>query len=263
MLAFLKHERSHITSAIAVLFGTAFCLACSLSVSAADPSDYLTRSGMHPMYTGDMPAGQIAATKQLMGYPASQPYFQPVKFQGPSGTKFSLAQFGTFGETQDNLMAGLMIGHVYRFRVTGVPGAAGAELFPTIEMVDRTFPPPGLATTYPIPITLDEDDLGAAMEGNLVTRVIFLEDPQTAVPLAQPKSGPVAIDIPDYQDPLAIADLRGRVVAILRIGSVAPPRAEALKHQFFFGHPTWAPIFQTADARTNTTPIAAKPSRGN
>lgn len=217
----------------------------SSTATATEPVDALTPRRGHPLYTGDMPAGMIASTRQAMSYQQPPPvYYQPVKFQGPQGVRFSLAQYGSFDEGESDLMAGLMIGHVYRFRVTGIPRAAGAELYPTIEMVDRTFPPPGLATSYPIPITLDEDDILAAFEGRLVTRVIFLEDPQTAVPLPESPNGPTAIDVPEYQDPLELADLRGRTVAILRIGSLAPPREEFLQPQFFFGHPSWAPIFK-------------------
>ncbi len=214
-------------------------------VLAADPRDVLGPPGGHPLLTGDMPAGVIAATRQNMSYrqpPAT--YYQPVKFHGPEGVRFSLAQYGSFEEGDADLMAGLMIGQVYRFRVTGIRFHAGAELYPTVEMVDRTYPPPGLATSYPIPINLDEDDILAALEGRLVTRVIYLEDPQTATPLPEGPHGPKAIDVPDYQDPLEIADLHGRTVAILRIGSLAPPREEILQPRFFFGHPSWAPIFK-------------------
>ena len=212
--------------------------------SAAEPSDYLSSNGQHRLFAGDMPAGVIAATRQRLT-PAPQPtYYQPIQFRGPGTTEFALAQYGTFAEGEKDLMAGLRVGQVYRFRVSNIPMAEGVELYPTVEMVDRTYPPPGLATSYPIPINLDQDDLYAAMEGRLVTRVIFLEDPQTAVPLQQSPEGPSAIDVPEYQDPLQIADLRGRTVAILRIGSMAPPQAEILKPQFFFGHPDWAPIFK-------------------
>ena len=216
-----------------------------ISVEAADPSDYLSNEKRHQLFAGDMPAGVIAATRQRLTARAQPPYYQPVKFIGPAGTEFSLAQYGTFSEGKKNLQAGLLVGQVYRFRVSGILYSEGVELFPTLEMVDRTYPPPGLATSYPIPINLDEDDLAAAMDGQLVTRVIFLEDPQTAIPMEQGPTGPIAIDIPEYQDPLRLADLHGRVVAILRMGSMSPPSAEVLKPQFFFGHPSWAPIFET------------------
>lgn len=233
------------TSLLLLLIATFGSSMPSAMVTATEPTEALTPRNGHPLYTGDMPAGMIASTRQAMSYQQPPPaYYQPVKFQGPRGMRFSLAQYGTFGEGEPDLMAGLMIGQVYRFRVTGIAGAEGAELYPTLEMIDRTYPPPGLATSYPIPITIDGDDVLAALEGRLVTRVIFLEDPQTAVPLPEGPSGPIAIDVPEYQDPLELADLRGRTVAILRIGSLAPPREEVLKPQFFFGHPSWAPIFQ-------------------
>ena len=100
-------------------------------------------------------------------------------------------------------MAGLLIGHVYRFRITGIPDAEGAELYPTIELIDRTYPPPGLATLHPIPINLDEDDLDAAMDGQMVTRVVYLEkDQQSAMPLPETPTTSLAIHIGHNQDPL-------------------------------------------------------------
>jgi len=216
----------------------------STLAQADDPSVYLSNNSKHHLFSASMPPGVIAATRQRMAPIPAPPYYQPVRFQGPVGTRFSLAQSGSFTEGDPNLMAGLKVGRVYRFQVTGIPGAEGAELYPSVEMVDRTYPPPGLATSYPVPINLDRDDMLAALSGQLVTRVIYLEDPQTAAPLQQPETGPVPVEVPEYQDPLHVADRRGRVVAIVRIGSLAPPRSSALAGQFFFGHPAWAPIFQ-------------------
>ncbi len=70
-------------------------------------------------------------------------YFQPVAFVGPPGVHFSLPQGGGFADRSESLQAGLLVGGVYRFQITGIPGAEGAELYPTIEVIDRTYPPPG------------------------------------------------------------------------------------------------------------------------
>jgi hypothetical protein len=140
------------------------------------------------------------------------------------------------------LTAGLLIGGVYRFQITHIPGAEGAELFPTIEVIDRTYPPPGLATRYPIEVMLDEEDFKAALSGQLVTRVIYLEDPETATPMVQTPETNRPLELADNQDALEVADQLGRPVAIVRIGSVAPPSAQALLPEFFFGYPAWAPI---------------------
>ena len=164
---------------------------------------------------------------------------------------------GTIGSQLDG---GLLVGPVYRFRVTGIPFSPGVELYPTIELLGRLHPPAGHETRFPIPITLNETDLQNAMDGSLVTRVIYLEDPQSATPLAKTNDDPTPIDLTPDQDALATADSLGRPIAILRIGSLAPPRNPALTPQFYFGYPTWAPIYQSEPpipAPTETTTAQA------
>ncbi len=89
---------------------------------------------------------------------------------------------------------------------------------------------------------LDQDDVDAAMDGKLVTRVVYLEDPQTATPLVQTTETNRPLEIAEDQDALEVADRLGRPVAIIRIGSLAPPSSPALLPEFFFGYPIWAPI---------------------
>lgn len=229
------------------LAAVVFAAAQATPLVAADPYQPLPAGNQHRLFTADAPAGVIGNAR-VMGPGPIAGYFQPVAFSGPAGVGFSLAQAGAFLPSDEHLQAGLMVGNVYRFQITGLPDAAGAELFPTVEIIDRTYPPPGLATLYPIPIELDEADLQAALNGEFVIRVVYLEDPQTAIPeVATP---PVALltDIAETDDALAVADRLGRPVAIVRIGSLAPPVNEALLPQFFFGHPAWAPIYQPEQA---------------
>jgi hypothetical protein len=216
-------------------------------VRAADPVDTLPVRSGHPLVTGHLPAGAVGHT-QMLAHPSIPGYFQPVAFSGPSGTRFALPQNGHFSGSDPSLMAGLLVGAVYRFRITEIPDAFGAELYPTVELIDRTYPPPGLATLHPIPINLDQDDLDAALEGRMVTRVIYLEDQQTAMPLPETPTTSRAIDIAQYQDPLEVADRLGRPVAIVRIGTLTPPASPELMCQFLFGYPMWAPIHQPDSA---------------
>ena len=235
--------------AFLVIVATTVLLISTQSTHAAEPSDYLSGAGRHPLYHKALPPGMI--WKSPAAIQVKPAYFQPVAFSGPEGVKFNLPQQGALSTGEPDLMAGLMVGAVYRFRITNIPSAAGAELYPTVELIGRTYPPPGLATSFPIPINLSETDMQEALAGNLVTRVIYLEDPQTAVPMAVDSKSSRALDIGESEDALAIADEYGRPVAIVRMGSVAPPRAEALKPQFYFGFPTWAPIF-----KPEATPLA-------
>ena len=227
------------------------CLCCLSPgvLAAADPSDYLSPSSGHRLFSADLPPGTVGAARALGRGPIAG-YFQPVAFSGPSGTRFALPQQGSFLTPEPSLMAGLAIGSVYRFQITGIPNAEGAELYPTVEIIDRTYPPPGLMTLYPIPLSLDNQDLQAALAGQMVTRVVYLEDPQTALPVPATPTTTQTIDIAENQDALEVADRLGRPVAIVRIGSLTPPDHPALMAQFTFGSPSWAPIYQPEPAPT-------------
>ena len=233
------------------------CCIAAMSVmfsdaNAADPSDYLSSTGRHRILSGDMPPGYLGQAR-LAGRGLVSGYFQPIALTGPKGTRFALTRNGGYDEGTELLQAGLLVGSVYRFQVTRIPLMEGAELYPTLEVIDRTYPPPGLATRYPIVINLDQEDLESALAGKMVTRVIYLEDPQTAVPMQQTPITNRPVDIAENQDALEVADRLGRPVAIVRIGSLAPPRTPALMPGFFFGFPAWAPI-QTMDTRSSHVP---------
>ena len=212
-------------------------------VHAADPADYFGNQKGHRILSSDLPPGVLGQAR-LAGRGCVTGYYQPIAFMGPEGVRFALPQGGSFVDPSEMLSAGVLVGSVYRFQVTRIPGAEGAELYPTIEVIDRTYPPPGLATRYPILIQLDQEDFDAAMAGQLVTRVVYLEDPDTAIPVEQTPVTNRPVEAAEYQDALEVADRMGRPVAIVRIGSAAPPRSPALLPQFFFGNPIWAPIYQ-------------------
>jgi hypothetical protein len=124
------------------------------------------------------------------------------------------------------LLVGLQIGPVYRFSVGDIPNHPEVELFPTIELIDRLYPPAGLALRYPIPVELTQDELELAADGAFVTRVIYVEDPHQALPVAQHRDSDQRwVEAPPGEDPLVTADRFGRAVAILRLGGRVPSNA--------------------------------------
>ena len=221
--------------------------------------------GIHRIYTADSPPGVVGAAR-LQRWGAVGGYYQPVAFRGPESTAFALAVDGVFQEPASSaspLHAGLLVGAVYRFKITSIPGYEGEELYPTVEVIDRTYPPHHLAARYPIPINLELEDLLAALSGQLVTRVIYLEDATAALPVATTPESSQALDVGAHQDPLHVADTLGRPVAIVRIGSLIPPSHEALLPQFFFGFPSWVaiPAFPAEPAETPYVDPAPAPGR--
>jgi hypothetical protein len=242
-----------------VLMATVIALTTLAAGSASDafaqygslelPAPAGSLGNIHRIFSADSPPGVVGAAR-LQRWGAVGGYYQPVAFRGPESTAFSLAVNGVFNppvDSQSPLHAGLLIGAVYRFKITSIPGYEGEELFPTVEVIDRTYPPHHLAARYPIPINLELADLIDAMAGRLVTRVIYLEDPTTAIPLATTPESAQALDIPSNQDPLHVADSLGKPVAIVRLGSLGPPSHEALLPQFFFGFPPWVLIHAQPD----------------
>ena len=223
------------------------------SATAADPSGYLPGGRTHRLLRGDFPPGTLGQAR-LTGRGPVAGYLQPVAISGPEGTQFALPLGAGFAPASPRMAAGMLIGAVYRFQISAIPGSPGAELFPTIEIIDRTYPPPGLAIRFPIEVVLDQEDFDAALSGQLVTRVIYLEDPQTATPLVQTPETNRPLEIDEFEDPLEVADRLGRPVAIVRIGSVAPPSSPALLPQFYFGYPVWAPIVYPETVNAQSEP---------
>ncbi len=164
--------------------------------------------------------------------------FQPVEITAPEGAWIALAEAGTWTPPQKApVHVGLLVGHVYRICVLNIPGQIGQEVFPTIEIIDRLYAPAGQETRFPIPIELTAEDLRLALEGKYVTRVIYLEDPERALPAPVQAAGQSWFEVPPGRDPLVVADALGRPVAILRLGGRVPEQADMLDPQFLFGCP--------------------------
>jgi hypothetical protein len=116
----------------------------------------------------------------------------------------------------------MQIGGVYRLRVGGFGSDPSQVVYPTVEVIDRLYPPTGLALRFPIPVELTAEELELAAHGNFVTRVIYLEDPSEALPTSQKNGEQPWAEAPQGADPLVVADQLGRPMAILRIGGRIP-----------------------------------------
>ena len=192
---------------------------------------------VHYWHQGVMPPGAIGSRQLMRGGPLPG-FFQPVEIKAPSGALISLAVDGQFDEArQGSRKVGLLIGSVYRLRVTGIRLAAGLEVFPTVEIIDRTYAPIGMELRFPIPIELSEDDLRLALEGKFVTRVIYVENPRNALPARENPQAQEWFEVKPGQDPLAVADALGRPVAILRLGGRLPETSASPDPSFLFGCP--------------------------
>ena len=213
-------------------WAAAIVVLCAASAFSQSPP-------VHYWQPGPTPPGAVAAMKLLRGGPIAG-YAQPVEIRGPEGTRAALPQDGRFEAPQSlPRKVGLYIGPVYRLNVANLPLAAGAEVFPTIEMIDRLYTPPGQQRRFAIPIEFTREDLELALAGKFVTRVFYLEDPDSAAPARQIGNAPSWFDLKPGQDPLAVADALGRPIAIVRLGGRMPDEAELASASFLYGCPPW------------------------
>jgi len=193
-----------------------------LGLVLAIASFALAQPPVHYNHAGAMPPGAIGSQQLLRGGPIPG-YFQPVEIRGPEGAEVASAEGGAFIEsTPLPRKYGMLIGAVYRFRVSGIPDYEGLEVFPTVEVIDRIYPPVGLENKFPIDIELTRQELEMALDGKFVTRVIYLEDPDAALPIAEDPENQSFFEVDTHENPLEVADRLGRPVAILRMGGRTP-----------------------------------------
>lgn len=208
---------------------------------------------MHWLHAGALPPGAIGRQRLMRGGPLSG-YCQPVEIRAPGGARIAPAAGSNFLEgRQDNLLVGLALGAVYRFRVTEIPNYPGVEVFPTVEVIDRLHPPRGKELQFPIPIELTAEELAMAAEGRFVTRVIYLEDPALAPAIAYEADDQPWIEARPGDDPLVVADHLGRPMAILRMGGRLPGENEP-DPAYMYGAPA-AMVFDPPEEQAAETAL--------
>jgi uncharacterized repeat protein (TIGR01451 family) len=126
-------------------------------------------------------------------------------------------------------VAGFRPGYAYRIQLTDLPERPGRVFSPSFEVLDTLHVPPGLrAEDFPATVVFSEDDLRRAATGGMVTKIVFLEDPLQAPAVRSTPVQPVEFDVLQGNDPLEQARVRGRPMAIVRLGERDVPPAELL-----------------------------------
>ena len=201
----------------------------TVPTSAQPPSGQAAYSPL----SARMPPGVVGSWSAQAGRSGSprQMYFQPVEVRlvetGPSGggrvTWFAMGRgrSGSVSEAAPHA-AGLMVGATYRVGISDMPEFPGVTVYPTIEVIDRLHPPLGRRYEFPIPVELTGEDIRLALQGKLVTRVVFLEEPRLAAGNEQTRPMMVR-DLDPRANALSEADRVGRPMIILRLGSRTAP----------------------------------------
>lgn len=142
--------------------------------------------------------------------------------------------------------AAVMVGPMYRIKLSNLVDFPHTEFYPSIELIDELHPPPGQAERFPIDIEFLYEELEWAAKGRLVTKVVYLEQPDR-VPTRNLQGTPRVTDVAQGENAVGHADLLGRPIAIIRLGGRLPDT--------HFPDPQfWGPL-----APVTITPVADAP----
>ena len=189
------------------------------------PGDATVMTPVAPGMPVGLEAGPSTAPAGVVVLPEE---VQVVRFQGPNGVKVEVLgpppEAVPPGDGQGLLTVGLKAGVGYSLRVTNLPDRPGVELYPMVEILGHLHRPAGVdPSKYPIRVIFRELDIeDAADRGQLVTQVIYLEDPELAIPLKLGKDEAPFTTISPAEDPNKVARALGRVMAVVRIGGRQP-----------------------------------------
>ncbi len=183
-------------------------------------SHIAAQSTAHRLFSAHLPLGEIGRVARAQGRIEPGPN-QMIRIVAPEGVIVTPwdGQEDAVGQAVPRTV-GLQVGYAYRFELRQIPLLLEQYLYPTIELIDRTHPPAGLEERHAITVEFTLEDLQLAAAGNLITKVVYVEPPQDAIAgSAFARSSQPYFDVAQGDDPLAVADLLGRPLAIVRIGS--------------------------------------------
>lgn len=111
-------------------------------------------------------------------------------------------------------------GAIYRLKISNIEGLPGVERYPTLEVVPANPKTEAFLSHSAVPIEFTQDDFKQVAEGNYVTKVIYLPDPQFQDVAGTGTDEIVSTRLEPGADPIQEALRRGCILVIIRMGNV-------------------------------------------
>ena len=122
-------------------------------------------------------------------------------------------------------MFALRIGQPYRLKIANIPNRPlGTAIYPIVEVKGRLHRPAEIdPTTFPIRLVVTEEEINQVLDGGrLITHLVYLERPETALPIALDKDDLPTLDLDPSENPLEVARRLGRIMAVVQVGGRVP-----------------------------------------
>ena len=184
----------------------------------APPAAQMMRPG--PMVDGPGP-GVLPMMCQQPAGPFSTQTTQ-IRFLGPEGISIGWQIPNGYAENQ--LIApgryNFLQSASYRLKLTSFPDRAGLVLYPTLQVYPSNPRTDAYLAHNSVPVQLTEEDLDQVQSNNFVTKVIYLPDPVHQELAIAGVETLVSTRLDPGVDPVAEADRRGTIMAVLRLGNM-------------------------------------------
>lgn len=179
------------------------------------------------------PAGMMAAPAVAcppgMGYPPAYPSLPPapvrtsqVRFLGPEGMSIGWQIGPAFAEHQ--LMAPARYNFVqaatYRLKFSNIPGREGLVIYPSLHVYPTQAQTAAYLEHNALPLRITDEDLDQVETNNFVTKVIYLPDARFQELAIAGVEELVSTRLGPGLDPVAEADRRGTIMAVVRMGNM-------------------------------------------
>ena len=166
----------------------------------------------------DGPGGYVAGPRRPGGGNTSQ-----IAFHGEDGIRIQWDVSGR--NTFDSVplvipgRQNFTQGAIYRLKVSNIAGRPGAIIYPTLEIAPVTPRTDAYLSHAPVPVQFTEEDFDQVLSGNFVTKVVYLPDPEFQELALAGVETLVSTRLDPGVDPIAEADRRGSILAVLRMGN--------------------------------------------
>ncbi|MCA9089823.1 MAG: hypothetical protein KDA90_14460 [Planctomycetaceae bacterium] len=192
-------------------------------VMLASANGGMVQPGMMP--PGMMPPGMGCPPGPGMGMmPPMQAPAQStqVRFLGPEGMQIGWQIGEGFADAQITAPGRYNFhqGATYRLKLARVPGREGLTLYPSLHIYPVQAQTAAYLEHNTLPIRITDEDLDQVETNNFVTKVIYLPDAKYQELAIAGVEELVSTRLGPGLDPVAEADRRGTIMAVVRIGNL-------------------------------------------
>lgn len=167
----------------------------------------------------------------LAAAPASAQHMPPlffVKLIGPKGMQVTFYRGNAQPQTFDvPAIIGVRPGYSVRLAISNVPGFPGDIFYPTLDVHGSLLVGSNArAAQFPAALVFSADDFARVKGNSTIKKLVVLEKPDVAIPVATKPDEPFEINVPADRDPFQEAREHGQFLVVVQMGERQRTQAE-------------------------------------